>query len=948
MKISNSPMLLLGLSLAVGLSACSSKARDEAPPLPDFTLSVTKTGNGTVISSPAGINCGVNCVADFASGTEVTLTPTPDAGNRFIEWGGVCAGTAATNACDVNLTSDATASARFFPIQSLGNTYGLTSNNELVSFNRLAPENILSTVAVTGLEAGELLVGMDFRASNGLLYAVGTGDNLYRIDHTETGPSTQAVLVGELGSDLIDPTVSYGVDINPVVDAMRLVGSDGTNLVISLGNAAVTTATDLPASASVSAVAYTNNFVGATGTVLLGLDSGADTLVIQNPPNDGALITVGSLGVDFSGSNGFEIDGTNLAAFAALTVGPSQRLYTINVRTGAATLVGSFPLASTLRGLSIAPSAAPPAAGDAYALTPNDQMLTFNRSAPATIRTRMNLLGLDASVNESLVGFDFRPRTGQLIGLSDRARVFEVNVDTGLLNLISVLVADPADSTETTVQPNKPVYSGLSGTHFGVDIEPVFTEPGYDKLKVVNNASQNLIINIDSGETIAHRPLNRQGTPSPTSPNPIISATSVAAGYLNAFDGAATGPGGSGSANRLFAVDAVTNNIVGIQEDELPVTFAQTSPNGRLSNPSSPAGINIDNVAGLDIDGINGEVYIALSDADAGNATALYRANISTGQLTLVGPVGSGAEQVESLALIVPEPAVLLGVYADGAADMLIKFQPLDTTVLLPFESVSGNPTAVPISGLESGERVVAIDFRARDERVYILTSADQIYLLNENTGAATAAGAMTPSINDDSDPFSALGGALFDIDFNPVVASDAVADLRIVSDANENVRVVATQTGGAKDTFTDGDLNVNDGGDFDANGVAYTNNYTGAVTSSIYIADPTTNFLYLMVDAAAGGMEMVDPTTQFLDNSLGSTYTTNMLSLEIAGGHNGANFVAYDVTPGPADEPGDGGGRSIFGLVNTGTGGSSIRSRIGPAGTPALVGMTMVLRRPN
>ncbi len=51
------------------------------------TLTVTKAGNGqgTVTSSPAGINCGVSCSALYTSGTSVTLTATPSSAT-FVGW----------------------------------------------------------------------------------------------------------------------------------------------------------------------------------------------------------------------------------------------------------------------------------------------------------------------------------------------------------------------------------------------------------------------------------------------------------------------------------------------------------------------------------------------------------------------------------------------------------------------------------------------------------------------------------------------------------------------------------------------------------------------------------------------------------------------------------------------------------------------------------------------
>jgi hypothetical protein len=55
-----------------------------------YNLAISKdgTGTGTVTSDPAGIDCGGTCNADFADGTEVTLTATPAAGSTFAGWSG--------------------------------------------------------------------------------------------------------------------------------------------------------------------------------------------------------------------------------------------------------------------------------------------------------------------------------------------------------------------------------------------------------------------------------------------------------------------------------------------------------------------------------------------------------------------------------------------------------------------------------------------------------------------------------------------------------------------------------------------------------------------------------------------------------------------------------------------------------------------------------------------
>lgn len=54
---------------------------------PDFfLLTVTLSGSGTVVSSPAGINCSGDCTELYEEDTVVTLTATPATGYRFVGW----------------------------------------------------------------------------------------------------------------------------------------------------------------------------------------------------------------------------------------------------------------------------------------------------------------------------------------------------------------------------------------------------------------------------------------------------------------------------------------------------------------------------------------------------------------------------------------------------------------------------------------------------------------------------------------------------------------------------------------------------------------------------------------------------------------------------------------------------------------------------------------------
>lgn len=77
-----------------------------------YTLTITKagTGNGTVTSSPAGIDCGTDCSENYTGDTSVTLTATPDGGSTFAGWRDPCSG---TGPCTLTLDGAKTAVAIF-------------------------------------------------------------------------------------------------------------------------------------------------------------------------------------------------------------------------------------------------------------------------------------------------------------------------------------------------------------------------------------------------------------------------------------------------------------------------------------------------------------------------------------------------------------------------------------------------------------------------------------------------------------------------------------------------------------------------------------------------------------------------------------------------------------------------------------------------------------------
>ena len=81
---------------------------------PKFNLTVTKpgSGSGTVVSTPAGINCGTACQAAMDVGNTVTLEATVDSNSKFTGWSGdACDGT--TEPCVFSMDADKSIAANF-------------------------------------------------------------------------------------------------------------------------------------------------------------------------------------------------------------------------------------------------------------------------------------------------------------------------------------------------------------------------------------------------------------------------------------------------------------------------------------------------------------------------------------------------------------------------------------------------------------------------------------------------------------------------------------------------------------------------------------------------------------------------------------------------------------------------------------------------------------------
>jgi hypothetical protein len=99
-----------------------------------YTLTVTKSGagTGTVTSNPAGIDCGTTCSYQFTSGTNVTLTATPDSGSAFGKWSGDAVGN--NSIVIITMNSNKSVTATFNVYDGKAGYFAGGSNDSYQSF----------------------------------------------------------------------------------------------------------------------------------------------------------------------------------------------------------------------------------------------------------------------------------------------------------------------------------------------------------------------------------------------------------------------------------------------------------------------------------------------------------------------------------------------------------------------------------------------------------------------------------------------------------------------------------------------------------------------------------------------------------------------------------------------------------------------------------------------
>jgi Domain of unknown function (DUF4394) len=208
--------------------------------------------------------------------------------------------------------------------------FATTAGGKLISFDSDRTRRIMSRRTIRGLPDGTKLTGIDFRPLTGDLYGVGSDSVVYRIDPVSAIAAAEA--------PAFTPTIdgaAFGVDFNPVVDKIRVVSNRGQNLRLNVDEGTVlsTDGNLNPGTPQVVAAAYLNSGFSpnlAPATMLMVIDSAADQILTQAPPNNGTLTNGKDLGIDVKADASFDIAGELNTGYLA-TAG---RLYTVDPATG--------------------------------------------------------------------------------------------------------------------------------------------------------------------------------------------------------------------------------------------------------------------------------------------------------------------------------------------------------------------------------------------------------------------------------------------------------------------------------------------------------------------------------------------------------------------------------------------------------------------------------------
>lgn len=244
--------------------------------------------------------------------------------------------------------------------------YGITTGTpNLVTFPAANPAAISTVGAISGLNSGHALRAIDFRASNGVLYAVSTNTSnaaeaqLYTVDLGTAAATPVGATIAIAGNT----STRVSVDFNPVPNALRVVTGSGQSYRFNANTGALvaqdTSILDGADTPLISGVAYNNNLPGATQTTLYAYDFITDELGTIGgingvpSPNGGVFTSIGPSGIVTGDAGaGFDISSETGIAYLSVDDGGSPgfnaEFFTVDLSTGTVTQVGPDDFAPVL------------------------------------------------------------------------------------------------------------------------------------------------------------------------------------------------------------------------------------------------------------------------------------------------------------------------------------------------------------------------------------------------------------------------------------------------------------------------------------------------------------------------------------------------------------------------------------------------------------------------
>lgn len=603
---------------------------------------------------------------------------------------------------------------------------GLTTDGKIFEMAQAAMPGTASTpITITGVALGQTIVGIDYRPNTGELYALGYNEllptanaQLYTINKS-TGAATAvgAVISLTLG------TGSIGFDFNPTVDRIRVVGQNRKNYRLHPTTGAIAaTDTDLAyagtdvnngATAQIGACAYTNSYIGSEVTTLYDYDQNLNILATQIPPNNGTLNTVGSSGISVnsaSASIGMDIyfdpaTKMNIAYLNANTgTGTNDNLYTINLSTGATTMVGQIGGGIVVKDIAAVIDRTVPSTYTGqlvYGLTKNNRnLIKFSTDNPELIRELLPITGLTAG--QVIVGMDIRPLDLGLyaLGYNEMTRAYQlysINTTTGAATAIN--------TTPLTINLGK-------GQKIGFDFNPTV-----DRIRVVSTNDSNYRLNPITGALAATDTiLTYNVTDGNTGKNPYVSTVA----YTNSYKGT--------TSTTLFGID-----------DSLGVFTNVVPPNQGYLNTLG-TNVVVFNLADLtnDMDFYYDSATSANIGYMAANIGASLNDNFYTittaGVATLVKPIGLGV-QVADIAVQLTytnTPAGIanvgrkaaFGIYPNPAtAELHVAFYTATATTTLVITDVTGR--VVKTQAVTAGSNNATVNVADLTNGVYTIGMAD-------------------------------------------------------------------------------------------------------------------------------------------------------------------------------------------------------------------------------